>query len=110
MWAPQNNKVINALFLTFFLSCLIHTTREPFLKIPEKERLQNEYLITIHPIHTLSGRVFCNVAYDLKSSQNKIISKLGDVKRFPSQDREGFMSPQIQLKSCTCEKWAPDLY
>ena len=35
MWAPQNNKVINALLLTLFLSWLIHVSGDAFLKSPE---------------------------------------------------------------------------
>jgi len=74
MWAPQNNKVINALSLTLFLSWLIHVSRDPFLKISESFS---------GPQSKAKLRSNCfkrpDLKYVFKSSQNVIISKLGDV-------------------------------
>ena len=86
MWAPQNNKVINALFLTLFLSWLIQLDEQgPVSQHFRKLFRPAKQFVKLNPLK-----------YVFKSSQSMIISKLSDLKRFPSQDRELILvSPQI---------------
>ena len=67
---------------------------EFFLKISENFSGPKQF-VKLNPVDLKSP----TLKYVFKSSQNMIILKLGDFKRYPSQDREELLLPQIHRKS-----------